>query len=106
MNASALLRCAFGLGLAAAGQGGVGAQPLNGPLGPESRSSIRISVSVAPKFNVDGPASLAPKVPSWQDSPRMLRLSSNAPGLRFNLVAAPWATKKPAEPRLFLIVPD
>jgi hypothetical protein len=110
-NASALIRFAFGLALALALAAGAGAQTSNGVMGPQSRATIRISVSVMPRFSVAEGRNAA-GIASDQSGPMQpLNVSSNAPGLRFSLVAASEAQRDSAGQsadgaRLLLVVPD
>jgi hypothetical protein len=109
-NGSAPIRFAFGLALALTLAAGAGAQTSNGVIGPQSRATIRISVSVMPRFSVADVRNAG--TGSDQSSPMQpLTVSSNAPGLRFSLVGASEVQRDSGSQsadgeRLLLIVPD
>jgi hypothetical protein len=102
-------------------------QSLRGQLGPQSRASIRISVSVAPRFMIKGEASSpdAPRVDAAGAGRSDVQFASNAPGMRYTVIAeaapmtmvdVPDATErrshdlqsasKEAAPPIFIVVPD
>lgn len=98
------------------------AQSTGGAIGPESRATIRISVSVMPHFEVNRVAQFAGAA-EGQSSDRSLSVSLNMPGLRYTLLEDPFepshhqggekisaidakAAIAPPRPTLLLIIPD
>lgn len=98
-------RAAIGLSLLASSAGPAWSQSLKGALGPQSRASIRIEVSVMPTFKASGLSATE-------------GFSSNAPTLRYSLVKDPQAlevaaakaersvAKRQGPPVVMLVVPD
>jgi hypothetical protein len=98
--------------------GSVAAQSVRGSMGPDSRATIRISVSVMPRLDVESPGP-ADAVGPKSGGEAYLR-SSNMPGLRYSLLELDPSPAlggngghlkvKPSaimpDPRLVLVVPD
>jgi hypothetical protein len=82
------------MGLAIAAPGFVDAQAAHGDFGAKSQASIRINVSVAPRF--ESPSALPRADPSEAPS-GSIRFASNAPGLRYSVETYP---AQPAPPEL------
>lgn len=102
-------------------------QSLHGELGAQSRASIRISVSVAPRFVIRSGASSpdAPRIDRARAGWGEVRFASNAPAMRYTIITetAPMAmidvsdTKErrseglqsasaKTAPPIFIVVPD
>ena len=86
------------------------AQAVHGAFGARSEASIRISVSVAPRFQGNPSASQSQDGP-LDASAQMSPFHSNAPGLRYSVSISPVTnsqdSKAPQSDRvLFLIIPD
>jgi hypothetical protein len=102
-------------------------QSLHGQLGAQSRASIRISVSVAPRFVIRGDASSldASGVDRARAGQGEVRVASNAPAMRYTIITetAPMAMidvsgkterrsqdlqsgSEKAAPPLLIVVPD
>jgi hypothetical protein len=93
------------------------AHSIGGSLGPESRAEVKISVSVVPRFKVTPPlVSKGGMIPHIDRPSQSIRISTNAPALRFSLVSHPTAPgtiletsvagERPAANRLVVVVPD
>jgi len=83
-----------------------GAQPGQGSMGEQSRASIRISVSVMPRFSLgQGSSAPAPLKTASNAGRDTLQVFSNTRDLRIHLVGAA-RTPTPGEARLFLIAAD
>jgi hypothetical protein len=89
MNFAATRSGIVGLGLALSAPASAAAQSVGGEMGPLSRASIRISVSVSPRFQVQ-PALADAK--SFVDgdgraAPGLAVASNGAPSLRYSVLA-------------------
>ena len=98
---------ALALILGAAVSGVAAAQSSHGQMGPQSRASIRISISVPPRF------APSPAVSTGRGEADLAsyRMTSNAPALRYTLTADPAGGSESGRPGdgslpLLLIVPD
>jgi hypothetical protein len=84
---------------------GAEAQSIRGSIGSQSRAEVRISVNVMPRFKLQEKS----RQHAAKADGKALSISTNAPNLRYALVAQPAAANRSHaanEPLLVLVVPD
>ena len=95
--------------------GVAGAQPSDPGMGAQARATVRITVSVVPRFRLKDPRSAAESPGGTSEAPGGMTIASNA-GVRYQLIEDPAqgagmaATPVPADakgsPLRLLVVPD
>lgn len=109
MSKAALTVRLLSLALAIAIPGSADGQSARGDFAASSQATIRISVSVAPRFQSPRSGSPAQSGPA-DASAGLTRLSSNAPALRYSVSVYPPQRAEGSQPGrasvLYLIIPD
>src|SRR4051794_21740924 len=85
MNRAAIRFGAVGLNLALFAPATAHAQPARGEMGAQSGAAVRISVTVAPRFELERAAMAANSIIFDGANAGQLLAASNAPGLRYSI---------------------